>query len=115
MISKSDNYILSTIKNLCSQMNWTTYKLSIKSGIPYSSLNTMFKNNAEPKMSTLYKICGALNISLSEFFNDVPLSVIHLDEKQKYLIEQYNRLPPHKKIRIEAYIQGLVDEEKYNK
>lgn len=63
------NKTLLRIKDLLSKRNWSLYKLAKESGIPYSSLNSLFIKNNQPTISTLEKICAGLNITMSDFFS----------------------------------------------
>lgn len=66
------NKLLSKIQNLLNERNWSLYKLSRESNIPYSSLNSLFLKNNQPTIATLEKICNAFHITLAEFFSDEP-------------------------------------------
>ena len=47
------------------------YKLEKESGLTHSALRYIFNEiNTDVKFSTIVKVCNALNISLSEFFNN---------------------------------------------
>lgn len=53
------------------EKGWTLYRLAVNSKIPHSTLsNLMHCNSKACTLSTLKKICGALNVSLGEFFTD---------------------------------------------
>jgi len=61
------------IKELCEQNGLNQYRLSMKSGIPQSTLSTII-NCTFPsmKMHIIYEVCEGFEISLKEFF-DSPL------------------------------------------
>ena len=65
-----DEFVLKQIKNLCNERNWSLYRLSMESSIPYSTLNNLFRRGNVPSINTLCKICDAFHMSLSEFFAD---------------------------------------------
>lgn len=71
------NYVLTRIREMLDQRNWSLYKLSQETGIPYSSLNSLFQKNNQPTITTLEKICAGFHISMSQFFeeniSDVPV------------------------------------------
>ena len=71
----------------------------------------MFLRNTQPTISTLYKLCKGLNISMAEFFSDIDNHVISMNEETRNMLELYNRLPPSKQGMARAYIYGLADEE----
>lgn len=67
------NKTLLRINDLLTKRNWSLYKLAKESGIPYSSLNSLFQKNNQPTISTLEKICAGFNITMSDFFSiDTP-------------------------------------------
>lgn len=61
------------ICELCEQMGLSQYQLSMKSGVPQSTLSTII-NCSFPsmKMRIIYEICEGLEITLKDFF-DSPL------------------------------------------
>lgn len=61
------------IAGLCRETGITQYALSLKSGVPQSTLSTII-NCTFPsvKLRIIYEICEGFEISLSEFF-DSPL------------------------------------------
>ena len=61
------------ITQLCKQRNLTQYGLSVKSGVPQSTLSTII-NCTFPSMKVriIYEICEGLEITLKDFF-DSPL------------------------------------------
>lgn len=46
------NDVLERIKKILDEKGWTLYKLSKETGIPYSSLNSLFNKNNQPTIST---------------------------------------------------------------
>jgi len=61
------------IRELCEQKDMTQYKLSMKSGVPQSTLSTIM-NCSFPsmKLRIIYEICEGFEIGLKDFF-DSPL------------------------------------------
>ncbi len=61
------------ILELCKERNLTQYRLSMKSGVPQSTLSTIL-NCTFPsmKMRIIYEICEGFEISIKDFF-DSPL------------------------------------------
>lgn len=59
------------IIKLADEQNMTLHRLSLKSGISYSTLNSFINGKSEsPKLVTLLHICEGLGIELNEFFTD---------------------------------------------
>ena len=97
---------LQRIKDLLNQYNWSVYKLSIKSGLPQSTLANMFARNNLPTIPTLEMICKGFGITLSEFFNyetnDQLLSA------QQILLTKYNKLNEDQKKLIIDIIDNMA-------
>ena len=60
---------LQRIRELLDRYDWSVYKLSVKSGLPQSTLANMFARNNLPTIPTLEMICRGFGISMSEFFD----------------------------------------------
>lgn len=59
------------IKNLAKEKNISVHKLSVISGIPYSTVSSfLIKRCKSLTVGTLYALCKGLNVTLKEFFND---------------------------------------------
>lgn len=72
---KLNDAVSKRITELCKQRNMTQYSLSLKSGVPQSTLSTII-NCTFPsvKLRIIYEICEEFEISLCEFF-DSPLFI----------------------------------------
>ncbi len=62
--------ILEKIDVLRKERGWSINYLALESGLTQSTLNNLYSRKTEPKISTLRSICGAFNISLSDFFKE---------------------------------------------
>ena len=61
--------IAKRIQELCKERGLTQYGLSVKSGVPQSTLSTILRCTfPSMKMRIIYEICEGLEISLTEFF-----------------------------------------------
>lgn len=58
------------IKQLCKQNNITQYQLSMKSGVPQSTLSTIMQCKfPSMKFRIIYEICEGFEISIKDFFD----------------------------------------------
>ncbi|MBP3329878.1 MAG: helix-turn-helix transcriptional regulator [Clostridia bacterium] len=58
------------IKELCNERNMTQYNLSMKSGVPQSTLSTIMSCSfPSMKVRIIYEICEGLEISMKDFFD----------------------------------------------
>lgn len=103
------NEILLRIKKLMEERGWTIYRLAKESGIPYSSLNSLFQKNNQPTISTLEKLCGGLHLNLQEFFSEVPPYREHsfdLKQDELELVELYRSLNLSERKTLITYVKG---------
>ena len=95
-----DNFTPAIIKNIALkidtlrvQYNLSTRELAKRSGISKSQLSDIILGNKVPNVYTLFCICNALGISLSDFF-DFDDAVIRLRGKENILIKIYREVSP---------------------
>ena len=100
-----DIYVTEHIKEICKQRGWSYYKLAKESGISHSSLNYTMKHQHVPTINTLIKICNGLDITLSQFFDDIDNNK---SEEQDKLISLWNLLNEKEKELALIYIYGLL-------
>ena len=65
-----EKYIADKITSLCEKRDISKYRLSQLSGISQSSLGRIMAQENLPSLITLEKICAALGVTLSQFFQD---------------------------------------------
>lgn len=67
---KLNEAVSKRITEFCKERNMTQYTLSLKSGVPQSTLSTII-NCTFPsvKLRIIYEICEGLEITLGEFFD----------------------------------------------
>lgn len=107
------NKILVKIKLLMEKRHWSMYRLAKESGIPYSSLNSLFQKNNQPTISTLERICDGLNISMGEFFSTQILqndNALTLSSEELALINLYRSLDKNDRKLLLNYSKGLAKE-----
>ncbi len=105
------NKTLQKIKMLMTERDWSLYRLARESGIPYSSLNSLFLKNNQPTISTLEKICRGFSISMSEFFDEQTLYWNcdgRLTNQETTLIEMFRPLNEKDKELILMYMKGYT-------
>ena len=77
-----EEYVAGNIKDLCKKRHVSKYRLAQLTGIAQSSLGRIIANESTPSLQTLEKICSALDVTLSQFFQD---------EKWNWIIDFFNR------------------------
>lgn len=67
---KTGEAIRERIKELIRERRMTEYGLTIKSGMPSSTVRSVMNSKARnPRVSTITLICTGLNITVREFYN----------------------------------------------
>lgn len=102
------NAVLSKVKKLLDERDWTLYQLAKTSGIPYSSLNALYQRNHQPTIATLEKICDGFKITLGEFFSDC---TPYREGEEKYSRTEQELIKNFRKLgrRKQKYVRGFVD------
>ncbi len=68
------------LSKLLAEKNISKYKLEKETGLTHSALRYIFNEvNTDVRFSTIVKVCNALNISLTEFFDDDIFNLNNLD------------------------------------
>lgn len=105
-----NNKLLSKIQELLDERNWSLYKLAKESGIPYSSLNSLFAKDNVPTVATLEKICNGFQITLSEFFEEEsPYRCVtpNITEEELSLLNSFRTLSKKDKLKCIEIIDIL--------
>ena len=100
------NAVIDRIDMLRVKSGMTIYKLAQESLLSDSSLKKLYTRQHFPNVLTIYRICDALQISVSEFFAFNIDSAKLVDEKV-ILLSSYDALSPNNKRLILELIQNL--------
>jgi len=100
------NNILVKIVELREARNWSEYQLAERANIPQSTINSWYRKNMTPSISSLEKICTALDISLSQLFAKSS-EQYELTDEQKSLIEKWSKLNEEQKEAILNLIDSM--------
>ena len=80
--------VLETITKYRLAHRWTEYELSVRSGLPQSTISSWYRKEMTPSISSLEKICAAFDLTLAQFFaEEEEFSVLTPDQTQ--LLEQW--------------------------
>lgn len=74
------------IKELMEEREWTDYRLGKESGLSHSTITNMFKRNNAPTIPTLEAVCGALGITLAQFFTENDESLLTNEQQELFSI-----------------------------
>lgn len=85
--------ILSKIRILQGERDWTDYRLAQEAGIPLTTLSAIFSRKNTPKFDTLQSICDAFGLTLAQFFlEDEKIEM--LSEAEKEMLHCFRKLSP---------------------
>ena len=99
--------VLEQIKHMCQERNFSCYELAKRSGIPYSTLNTLLLKGTQPSLPTLRKLCAGLGITLQQFFAEEEDSQV-LTPAQKECLSLFSILTSEEQAMAIAYMKGLA-------
>lgn len=84
-------------------------ELSESSGVPMGTLSKITAGiTKDPKLQTLVAIARALHCTLNDLDDSTPSKVREAPEINYVLAGKISRLTPIDKIRLEAYIDGML-------
>ena len=69
------------LKEIMKERNITQYNFSKITGIPQSTLSTIFNSDRNDiRLSTIYEVCSGLGIEFSEFFEKEYLKIESIED-----------------------------------
>ena len=98
--------VLNRITELRLNKKWTEYQLSVESGLPQSTISSWYRKNLYPTIPSLYKICEAFNITLSDFFNENS-NVTTLTTTQSNILKSCRKLSKAQQEKLVGFINSL--------
>ena len=96
--------VLERIRQLCRERNLSCYELAKRSGIPYSTLNTLLLKGTQPSLPTLRKLCAGLGITLQQFFAENAADT-SLTREQKECLSLFSVLTSEEQALAIAYLK----------
>ena len=100
-----EKYIADKITSICEKRDISKDRLSQLSGISQSSLGRIMAQENLPSLITLEKICIALGVTLSQFFQEGNSE--NLTEKQKEVLGIWNDLSTNEQETVMSMLRGL--------
>ncbi len=97
--------ILVKIEKLKNERNWSDYKLALEAGISYSTLASLKRRNAPPKIEILQQICDGFGITLAQFFLEDE-SIEILTDTEREVLNSYRKLPPKKQAALLNFMKN---------
>ena len=105
LIKNSHLFTYNRTASLCEKRDISKYRLSQLSGISQSSLGRIMAQENLLSLITLEKICIALGVTLSQFFQEGNSE--NLTEKQKEVLRIWNNLSTNEQETVMSMLRGL--------
>jgi transcriptional regulator with XRE-family HTH domain len=104
--------VLRVLKLIMIQRDISENQLANLSDVPPSTINSFFRKNNTPSISTLQQLCKGLDITLSQFFNTLEQGKqLYITEKDAYYdlnIDEYQHLSHSQKSIINSIIKEFT-------
>ena len=85
--------VIERLNELMKRKDLTEYQLAKRANLSLSTITNIKSRKTVPSFSTLEHICGALDISMSQFFADESTEPYPLTPDQKKFVDNYILLP----------------------
>ena len=103
--------IIERIRTLMEAKGYSEYRLAKESSLHQSTVANIFHRQTIPSITTLSAICNALDISLSQFFDDSSaVSSLRIDQKK--LLADWDKLTNSQKDILNKLIDELISPQK---
>lgn len=99
--------ILAKIQAEKAKRGWNEYTLAKNSGIPQTTISTWYRNNLQPNLASIERICAGFNMTLSEFFCEDPFMMVELTKEQLELLQSWNALTKPQKETLLKFIRTI--------
>lgn len=99
--------ILQTISEYRIAKNWSEYELAEKSGLPQSTISSWYRKKLFPTIPSLYKICDALGITLTQLFNE-DKKMTSLTKNQEVFLKYFDKLSPAQQKSLIKFLETLT-------
>lgn len=86
---------------------WTEYMLAESSGLTQSTISTWRRNNLQPNVASIEKICNGLGITLAQFFNESETAI--LTAEQKSILDLWKKLSPKQRSAVLEMLNSFVE------
>ena len=97
---------VSRIKELKDERGWTTYKLSLESGVSANTIHNWWQKKSVPTVALLKQICDGFGISLADFFAES--NRIEFTAELKTLVDKWQSLTKEERAIVQTVLDGFA-------
>lgn len=100
--------ILGRITEQRTMRNWTEYQLSVRSGLPQSTISSWYRKKMLPSIASLEKICHAFDMTMAQFLSESSSGQREITPDQELLLEKWELLEPGQKEAFLALMSSIT-------
>lgn len=100
--------VLDKLRAMMDAQGISEYGLAKRSGVPQSTINSLFRNHYSPTIPTLEALAHALGVSIRDFFDDASSVQEPAAAWPKQLFDKYHELTPKQQDLIRRFIDELT-------
>lgn len=107
--------LIQNIKKICDIKGISHYTLAKEADISTSTLHSLLSGKSRPYMYTVYRLCNALDIPITDLLAETGTEKIeNISKKEQELLMLYRSCSSSKKRLLEIYMQMLSEFEEKN-
>ena len=100
--------VIGKLNRLRLERNLSVYRLAELTGLNQSTLANTFSRGTVPSLRNLEIICGALGMTLAQFFSEGE-TCVPLTESEAEFYRNYKKLPPQVRQSVDEIVKTLAD------
>lgn len=101
--------LIQNINKICELRGISHYTLAKRADISTSTLHSLLAGKTKPYMYTVYRLCNALDLPISDLLiEDGDETIENISKEEQELLLFYRKCSPSKRHLLEVYMQMLV-------
>lgn len=113
---KEDKTTMKNLKKIVKAKNKSLTSLAVDLEISQEAISQYISGKIKPKLAVIIKMSKLLNTStdyLLDLTDNPNVSDFSLSEEEHNLLSNYRNLTKEEKIKVEAYIEAIIDLKQY--
>ena len=103
---------MKNLKKIAKARNKSLTSLAVELGVSQEAISQYISGKINPKLSVIIEMAKILNVSvdyLLDLSDNATKADFKINENELALIENYRKLNDSDKLKVEAYLQAMVD------